>query len=350
VTAEPTTGSATGSTATAFDLSTTYLGLPLRSPLVASSGPLTSRIDSLRALERAGIAAVVLPSLFEEQIEHEDMQAAGLSDLGADSNPEASSYFPDLGEYESVVERYVRHLEEAKKALSIPVMASLNGETSGGWVRYARQLENAGADALELNLYGIAADLDVTGRDVEDEQLELVALVKASLSIPLAVKIGPNYSAMGHQATRFVDAGADALVLFNRFYQPDIDPLTRKVTSALVLSTSSELRLPLRWTAILSGRVEASLAITTGVHTGADAARCLLAGADVAMMTSALVEKGASHVTTVERELVDWAVDSGFESVAQLRGSVSQRHVQDPAAFERANYMATLTGFTSSFR
>jgi dihydroorotate dehydrogenase (fumarate) len=333
-----------------FDLTTTYMGLPLRSPLVASSGPLTARIDSLRALEQAGIAAVVLPSLFEEQVEHEDIQAARLSDLGADSNPEATSYFPDLAAYESVVDRYLRHVEEAKKALSIPVVASLNGETSGGWVRYARLLERAGADALELNLYGIAADIDVTGREVEDEQLELVALVKASISIPLAVKIGPYYSALGHQAGRIVDAGADGLVLFNRFYQPDIDPQSRRVVPTLVLSSSAELRLPLRWTAILFGRVEASLAVTTGVHTGADTARCLLAGADVAMMTSALLVHGPEHVAAVERELVAWAVESGFESVAQLRGSVSQRHVADPSAFERANYMAALTGFTSSFR
>jgi dihydroorotate dehydrogenase (fumarate) len=332
-----------------FDLSTTYLELSLRSPLVASAGPLTARLDSLRALEQAGVGAVVLPSLFEEQVEDEDIQAARLGDLGADSNPEATGYFPDLGEYESVVDRYLRHVEEAKKALSIPVVASLNGETSGGWVRYARLLELAGADALELNLYGIAADMDVTGREVEDDQIELVAVVKASLSIPLAVKIGPYYSALGHQAARFVDAGADGLVLFNRFYQPDIDPRTRKVTPALELSSSAELRLPLRWTAILSGRVEASLAVTTGVHTGADAARCLLAGADVAMMTSALLKNGPEHVATVERELVAWAAESGFESVAQLRGSVSQRHVADPSAFERANYMAALIGFTSSF-
>jgi len=333
-----------------FDLSTTYLGLPLRTPLVASSGPLTARIDSLRALEQAGIAAVVLPSLFEEQVEHEDIQAARLGDLGSDSNPEATSYFPDIADYESVADRYVRHLEEAKKALSIPVVASLNGETSGGWVRYARLLEIAGADAIELNLYGLAADLDVTGREVEDEQVELVALVKASLSIPLAVKIGPHYSALGHQATRFIDAGADGLVLFNRFYQPDIDPRTRKVSPALELSSSSELRLPLRWTAILSGRIESSLAVTTGVHTGADVARCLLAGADVAMMTSALLLNGAEHVATVEREVVAWAQESGFDSVAQLKGSVSQRHVSDPAAFERANYMSALTAFTNSFR
>ena len=332
-----------------FDLSTTYLGLQLRSPLVASSGPLTARIDSLRALEQAGVAAVVLPSLFEEQIEHEDIQAARLGDLGSDSNPEATSYFPDLADYESVADRYLRHVEQAKKALSIPVVASLNGETAGGWVRYARLLELAGADALELNLYGIAADLDVTGREVEEDQVELVALVKASLSIPLAVKIGPHYSALGNQAARIIDAGADGLVLFNRFYQPDIDPKTRKVAPTLELSSSAELRLPLRWTAILSGRVEASLAVTTGVHTGADVARCLLAGADVAMMTSALLVNGPGHVATVERDLVAWAAESGFESVAQLKGSVSQRNVADPSAFERANYMSTLISFTNSF-
>jgi len=287
--------------------------------------------------------------LFEEQIEHEDIQAARLGDLGSDSNPEATSYFPDLADYESVVDRYLRHVEEAKKALSIPVVASLNGETAGGWVRYARQLELAGADAIELNLYGIAADLDVTGREVEEDQVELVALIKASLSIPLAVKIGPHYSALGNQATRIIDAGADGLVLFNRFYQPDIDPKTRKVAPTLELSSSSELRLPLRWTAILSGRVEASLAVTTGVHTGADVARCLLAGADVAMMTSALLVNGPGHVAAVERELVEWAAESGFESVTQLKGSVSQRNVADPSAFERANYMSTLIGFTNSF-
>ena len=338
-----------GSTAPVFDLTTTYLGLPLRSPLVASSGPLTARIDSLRALEQAGIAAVVLPSLFEEQVEYEDLEADRLSDFGTDSNPEASGYFPDMGEYESVADRYLRHLEEAKKALSIPVLASLNGVTPGGWLRYARLLEDAGADALELNLYEIAADIKISGLEVEDAEVELVALVRESISIPLAVKIGPYYSALGHQAAQIIEAGADGLVLFNRFYQPDIDPRTRKVASALALSSSAELRLPLRWTAILSGRVEASLAVTTGVHTGADVARCLLAGADVAMMTSALLLNGPEHVAAVERELVAWAAESGFQSVAQLKGSVSQRHVADPSAFERANYMAALIGFTNSF-
>jgi dihydroorotate dehydrogenase (fumarate) len=341
---------ATSSVLPDFDLSTTYLGLPLRSPLVASSGPLTSRIDSLCDLEQAGIAAVVLPSLFEEQVEHDDLQADRLGDLYENSSPEATSYFPDLADLESVANRYLRHVEEAKKALSVPVIASLNGVTPGGWVKYARLLELAGADALELNLYGVAADMAVTGRQVEDDQLELVALVKASLSIPLAVKIGSHYSALAHHAARVIDAGADGLVLFNRFYQPDIDPQTRKVAPALELSSSRELRLPLRWTAILSGRLEASLAVTTGVHTGADVARCLLAGADVAMMTSALLLNGAGHVATVERDLRTWAAESGFQSVSQLKGSVSQRHVADPSAFERANYMTALIGFASTFR
>ena len=332
-----------------FDLSTTYLGLPLRSPLVASSGPLTGRIDSLRALEQAGIAAVVLPSLFEEQIDHEDMEADRIADLGSFSNPEATSYFPDLAGGESVADRYLRHLEEAKKALSIPVLASLNGVSPGGWVRYAQLLERAGADALELNLYGVAADLTVTGQQIEDDQIELIAQVRKSLTIPLAVKIGASYSALANQAARMVEAGADGLVLFNRFYQPDIDPQTRQVAPTLVLSTSAELRLPLRWTAILSGRVQSSLAVTSGVHTGLDVARCLLAGADITMMTSALLVNGPEHVAKVERELVAWADESGFDSVAQLKGSVSQRHVPDPAAFERANYMAALTGFANSF-
>ena len=333
-----------------FDLSTTYLGLRLRSPLVASSGPLTARNESLRALEQAGIGAVVLPSLFEEQVAHEETQADRLGNLGADSNPEATSYFPDLGDYQSIADRYLRHIEDAKKALSIPVVASLNGVTKGGWVRYAQLIERAGADALELNLYGVAANIDVSGREVEDNEVELIALVKEAISIPLAVKIGPYYSALGHQAARIIDAGADGLVLFNRFYQPDIDPRTRQVTPALVLSSSAELRLPLRWTAILSGRLDASFAVTSGVHTGADAARCLLAGADVAMMTSALLMNGPDHVAVVERELLAWAAESGYESVTQLKGSVNQSHVADPSAFERANYMDTLIGFSSSFR
>jgi dihydroorotate dehydrogenase (fumarate) len=232
----------------------------------------------------------------------------------------------------------------------VPVIASLNGTTEGGWLGYARLMEEAGADALELNVYFLATDFDESSELIERRTLHMVSAVKTVVRVPVAVKLSPFYTSLAHFARRLEQFGADGLVLFNRFYQPDIDPRTRKVAPALELSTSAELRLPLRWTAILSGRVEASLAVTTGVHTGADVARCLLAGADVAMMTSALLENGPEHVAAVERELVAWAAESGFESVEQLKGSVSQRNVEDPSAFERANYMAALINFASTFR
>lgn len=332
-----------------MDLSTSYLGLSLRSPLVASSGPLTGRLPSLRALEDNGIAAVVLPSLFEEQVVHDELQTAELFRLGEGGNPEATSYFPDLAGFETVAERSLRHLEEAKAALSIPVIASLNGSSPGGWTRYARLLEDAGADAIELNLYRIAADPDVTGAEVEADQIEMVGAVRDVLSVPLAVKLGSQYSAFGNVASELVAAGADGLVLFNRFYQPDIDPLTREVVPAIELSTSSELRLPLRWTAMLHGHIGAALAITTGVHTGMDVARGLLAGADVTMMTSALLQHGPEHVRTVEAELIAWAQGFDVTAVGELRGSASQRHVRDPEAFERANYIEGLIDYANTF-
>lgn len=332
-----------------MDLSTAYLGLPLRSPIVASSGPLTGRLEPLRQLEDAGIAAVVLPSLFEEQVVHDEVQTAELFSLGAGGNPEATSYFPDLADVESVTDRHVRHVEEARRTVEVPVIASLNGSTPGGWVRYAHLLVEAGADAIELNLYRVAASLDVPGSRVEDEEVELVAAIAATLTVPLAIKVSPYYSAFGHMATRLVEAGADGLVLFNRFYQPDIDPTTRRVVPSLELSTPAELRLPLRWTAMLHGRLDTSLAITSGVHGGLDVARALLAGADVAMMTSALMIHGPDHVRTVEEDLVGWAADFDVASVAELRGSASQRHVRDPELFERANYIEGLVDYTNTF-
>jgi dihydroorotate dehydrogenase (fumarate) len=333
-----------------MDLSTTYLGLSLRSPLVASAGPSTGRVDRLRLLEDAGIAAVVLPSLFEEQVVHDELQSTALFALGeGGGNPEATSYFPDLDRFESVTDRHLRHVAEAKAALEVPVVASLNGTSLGGWTRYARLLEEAGADALELNLYAVAADPEVSGAQLEAEQVELVAAVAASITIPLAVKLGPHYSAFANVATRLVAAGADGLVLFNRFYQPDLDPFSRRVVPAIELSTSSELRLPLRWTALLHGRVDASLAITTGVHSGLDVARGLLAGADVTMMTSALLRHGPRHVATVEAELVAWAEEFDATTVAELRGSASQRHVRHPELFERANYIEGLVDYANTF-
>jgi dihydroorotate dehydrogenase (fumarate) len=332
-----------------MELSTTYLGLTLRSPLVASSGPLTGRIASLRALEDAGIAAVVLPSRFEEQIVHDELQAAGLFDGEGGGNPEANSYFPDLEGFETIADRYLRHVEEASAALSVPVIGSLNGMTQGGWTRYARLIADAGADALELNLYRVAADPDVSAGDVEAEQIELVATVAESVSIPLAVKLGPAYTALANHAQGLITAGAHALVLFNRFYQPDIDPMERRVAPTVELSSPAELRLPLRWAGLLSGRVDADLAISTGVHTGLDAARCLLAGAQVAMMTSALLRHGPGHVAAVEAELVSWAETFEVEAIAELRGSVTQRTVRDPEAFERANYIGSLVDFADTF-
>jgi dihydroorotate dehydrogenase (fumarate) len=332
-----------------MDLSTTYLGMRLRSPIVASAGPLTGRVDSLRALEDAGVGAVVLPSLFEEQVVHDQLSTTELFALGDDANPEATSYFPDLAEVETVADRYVRHIEEARRALGIPVIASLNGVSPGGWARYARLLQDAGAEALELNLYRVAAGIDTSADELEQEQLALVHAVDGVLMIPLAVKVSPYYSAFGHFAVGLVDAGADALVMFNRFYQPDLSPETREVVPALELSTSMELRLPLRWIGLLYGRVEAELAATTGIHRGVDAAKALLAGATVAMMTSALLRNGPTHVRTVEEELLAWGAEHGYESVDELRGSASQRHVADPEAFERANYIENLVDYTNTF-
>jgi dihydroorotate dehydrogenase (fumarate) len=331
------------------DLRTTYLGLHLRSPLVASASPLTGDIDMLRALEAAGAAAVVLPSLFEEQVVHESMELHGMLEAQAFSHPEATSYMPELGDYNTGPHRYLRLIQDARAKLEIPVIASLNGVTPGGWTRYARLLQDAGAEALELNVYRIAADPDVSPRTVEQDHLDLVASVRDSVDIPIAVKVGLFFSAFAHFARRLVGAGADGLVLFNRFYQPDIDLNGLAVEPRLVLSEAEEVRLPLRWIAILRDRVEASLAATTGIHSATEALKALLAGADVTMMASALLRHGPDHITRMEEDLVEWMRDREYESVEQLKGSVSHRNSADPAAFERANYMKTLTSYSSTF-
>jgi dihydroorotate dehydrogenase (fumarate) len=329
-----------------LELGTTYLGLELRSPLVASASPLTGHLEGLVGLDRAGIGAVVLPSLFEEQIVHEAESSDELSHLESGANAEAvSGYTTGLDDYNSGARRYVRLVRDARAEIDVPVIASLNGVTRGGWTRYAAMLADAGASAIELNIYRVAADLDMTGRQVETETLELVEAVRAASPVPIAVKLGPYYSAFGNLAKRLVEAGADGLVLFNRFYQPDIDIERLAVEPHLVLSSSDELRLPLRWCALLRGRIDASLALTTGIHTGNDMVKGLLAGADVVMATSSLLRHGPEHAKVMLDQLRRWLEVRGYASVREMIGAVSQEKVPDPAAFERANYLATLTRY-----
>jgi dihydroorotate dehydrogenase (fumarate) len=327
------------------DLRTTYLGFDLKNPLVISACPLTQRVDSLCRLEEAGAAAAVLPSLFQEQIEHEDVQMSDVQDFGTESFAEALTYFPEPADYRTGPQAYLELIAEAKKAVSIPVIPSLNGSSKGGWVRYARMMQDAGADALELNVYFVAADLDLTSQDVESRYLELVAAVKESVSIPLAVKVGPYFSSMGNMARRLADAGADGLVLFNRFIQPDIDLESLETSSKLVLSNSYELLVPLRWIAILHNRVSASLACTSGIHDADAMLKALLVGADVGMIASVLFKKGIEQVKVILDGVTAWMEEHEYESVEQLKGSMSRENCPDPAAFQRGNYMKALTSF-----
>lgn len=330
------------------DLTTTYLGFELKNPLVASSSPLTGTLDGLRSLEEAGVAAVVLPSLFEEQIEHEAMEMQRVMEYGAESFAEAvSGYFPEFDDYATRTESYLRNVSDAKEALSIPVIGSLNGTTNGGWVNYAKRIEDAGADALELNVYLIATDLETAGIEVEQRYLDLVWEVHEQVSIPLAVKVGPYFSSTPNMAVKLVEAGADALVLFNRFYQPDIDLETLEVVPKVKLSTSNDLLLPLRWVALLSGRVEADLAVTSGVHVAEDVIKALLAGSNVAMMTAALLKRGPAHAGTVLADMRHWLEEHEYESTNQLRGSMAMGNAPDPDAFVRANYMKMLVTYTT---
>jgi dihydroorotate dehydrogenase (fumarate) len=328
------------------DLTTRYLGLALAHPIIASSSPLTGSIGGLLAVEEAGAAAVVLPSLFEEQVEHDAAALDHNLEHGSEINVEShGGYFPALDDYNSGAEDYLGLLAAAKAELAIPVIASLNGTSDGGWTYYAAALEDAGADGLEVNVYHIAADADVTGAEVEDRYLRLVEGVRAAIEIPLAVKVGPFFSSPANMARRLAAAGADGLVLFNRFYQPDIDLDTLSVTPDLVLSTPAEMRLVLRWMAILRGKVDADLAATTGVHDAAGVAKLILAGADVTMMTSALLRHGAGHLTTVLGGVRAWFAEREYDSLDQARGSVSHQTVPDPSAFERANYMEALVSY-----
>ena len=331
-------------------LATRYLGLELRSPVVASAGPLTGHLPSLHELDEAGVGAVVMPSLFEEDLDRETDSLVRLQAHEDVAHAEATlGYRPGGLPAARGVDRYVAVLRRARAELDVPVIASLNGTTPGGWVRFASLLAEAGADAIELNTYRVAADVDTTGSEVEDETLRLVESVVAAAGVPVAVKLSPYWSALGELSRRLVDAGAAGLVLFNRFYQPDIDLDRLAVTPRLVLSSSHELRLPLRWIALLRGRVEASLGATTGVHSGEDVVKVLLAGGDVAMSTSALLQRGTGHVAEMLAEVEHWMGERGYASVQEMVGAVSQRAVADPQAFERAQYVETITHHASTF-
>ncbi len=329
------------------DLSTTYLGLKLKNPIVPSPSPLMQKLDNIKRMEDAGAGALVLHSLFEEQI----MQASQLLDhyldLGAESFAEALSYFPEAESYNLGPEGYLEHIRRAKETVGVPVIASLNGVSTGGWVEYARQIEQAGADALELNMYYLAADPSQTGAQVEQMYLDLVRQVKAYIRIPVAVKLGSSFTALANFAQQLATAGAGGLVLFNRFYQPDLDLDNLEVVSNLNLSSSVELRLRLRWAGILYGRINTDLAITGGVHTGTDALKCMMAGARVAMIASVMLEHGIGRVRTLLADMARWMDEHEYASVQQMQGSMSQKAVAYPAAFERANYLKVLRTYKS---
>jgi len=324
-----------------MDLSTRYLGLELRNPLVASPSPLNFEVANIRRLEDAGAAAVVLPSMFEEQIEREMHEVERLIASGANMS-EASSFFPVIASAYAGTQRYLRLIRSARDAVDIPVIASLNGATQGGWVEYARLVEDAGASAIELNIYLLPTETSLDGREVEARTLEILRCVKRAVSIPVAVKLAPYFSSIGSMARTLAGEGADGLVLFNRFYQPDIDLSRMRLQRDLDLSTRHEIRLPLLWIGVLAGRVNASLAASTGVETSDEVVKYLLAGADAVMTTSALLRHGIGHMRTLIDGLAAWLAARGIGSVSALRGRMSHRSVRDPLAFERANYMEIL--------
>ena len=327
-----------------MDLTTTYLGLHLKNPLVASASPMSKKVERAQRLEEAGIAAIVMYSLFEEQIIHESLELDHFLTRGENS-AEAMNYLPDSGTYAMTPGKYLDHLSLLKKTLTIPVIGSLNGVSKGGWVRYARFMQDAGADALELNLYYLPTDPALSAADVENAQAELVAEVKAGITIPLAVKLSPYYTALPGFAKRLVEAGADGLVLFNRFYQPDFDLDELEVVHNLDLSTSADLRLPLRWISILNGQIHTDFALTSGIHSAQDVLKAMMAGAKVAMMASNLLHNGERVVATMLNELGWWMETHEYESIQQMQGSMSRQSVAEPAAFERANYMRVLNSW-----
>ena len=328
-----------------MDLTTAYLGFRLTNPIVPGASPLGDELDTVRRLEDAGAAAIVLRSLFEEQIALEAMDEHGSIDVHSESFAEAASYFPSSDAFALRADQYLEHLRSIKAAVGIPVVGSLNGTTRGGWLDYARQMEQAGADALELNVYRIATDVHLTGAELERETIEIVRELKRTIRVPLAVKLSSSYTSMANVAWEIDRAGADGLVLFNRFYQPDIDVENLAVEGTIHLSTSTELLLRLHWMAILSGRVHASLAVTGGVHTALDVVKATMAGAHATQMVSALLLHGPAHLTQVLADLRSWMTEHEWPSLDDMRGNMNLAKVPDPAAYERGNYMQMLQGW-----
>lgn len=328
-----------------IDLSTRYLGLSLKNPIVASPSPLCEQVDNIKRMEDVGMGAVVLHSLFEEQITLQSIDLDRFLSFGTESFAESLSYFPDMTYYNLGPDGYLNHIRQAKEAVDIPIIASLNGYSSGGWIKYAQLMEEAGADGLELNIYYVATDPYTTAAEVENMYVELVDNVASSIQIPVAVKLSPYFSATANISHRLAQAGARGLVLFNRFYQPDLDLETLEVVPNLQLSTSDELRLRLRWVAILYGHVNADLAVTGGIHKGTDVIKSMMAGAKIAMTTSALLRHGIGYAHKLHLDIYNWMDEHEYESIQQMQGSMSQKSVSDPTAYERANYMRVLRSY-----
>ena len=328
-----------------MDITTTYLGLKLKSPIVSSAGPLSEKISNIREMEDAGAGAVVLYSIFEEQIEHEQLELHHHTSLHSESFAEATSYLPEPFEFKLGPDEYLNHIRKAKEAVDIPIIASLNGKSIGGWTDYAKKMEQAGADALELNIYLLPTDGKKSGSEIEKTYIEIVKAVKSNVKIPFAVKMHPFFSSTSYMATELSNAGASGLVMFNRFYQPDIDLETLDVVPNVILSTPMAMRLPLRWIAMLYGKVNADLAATSGIYSAEDVLKMVMAGAKVTQMLSALLKFGIGHIADVTTNLKAWMEEKEYESIEQMRGSMSYMNVDDPAKFERANYMKVLHSY-----
>ena len=328
-----------------MDITTTYLGLELKSPIVCSAGPLSEKISNIRELEDAGAGAIVLYSIFEEQIEHDQLALDHHTSIHSESFAEATSYLPSPFEFKLGPEEYLDHIRKAKEAVDIPIIASLNGKSAGGWIEYAKRMEQAGADALELNIYRLATDIKISSAEIEKSYLDILLAVKMNTNIPIAVKMHPFFTSVGWMSGQLDKCGANGLVMFNRFYQPDIDLEKLEVVPNVILSTPMAMRLPLRWIAMMYGKINADLAATSGIYSAEDVIKMVMAGAKVTQMLSALLKFGIGHIADVTTNLKLWMEEKEYESIEQMRGSMSYMNVDDPAKFERANYMKVLQSY-----